>query len=385
MLGMGFCCCPTGCVYFSDTFDRADSTNLGANWTELFGDWSIASNCLQVAVTGASAYCLTLHPTSQVRFRVTVAMKGNARNDSLRVYLTSTRQAWLEVIFGGAGEGGRLRLYDQFGTLMGSCDAPGAVAGSWIIPTICSSGDHVAVIVGGTVLLSTPVTLLSSSVGLGTGTVAGAVQFNDFKLELDEVDQAGCPACGESFTLMQDSFGFDSFTPAISPPDWNVSGMMTFYAATPSMSQHVKLNPGTVAIANVQNNYAGADHRIRVLAPQQIGTWYGTVGLVGDYVDANNYVFLQNRYDLEALMLGKVTGGVVSILKTINDYTIPWLFFELAFYDGVVEFTWRSFFGTNISWSQPYAVTIAKGGISSLGSLVPEIRVCSSFLLERIP
>ncbi len=43
------CCAPAGCDYFTDEFTRADSTDLGDDWTEDTGDWSIASNMLTVS------------------------------------------------------------------------------------------------------------------------------------------------------------------------------------------------------------------------------------------------------------------------------------------------------------------------------------------------
>lgn len=39
---------------FSDNFNRADSTDLGASWVEVSGDWSIASNQLSPGATGGT-------------------------------------------------------------------------------------------------------------------------------------------------------------------------------------------------------------------------------------------------------------------------------------------------------------------------------------------
>jgi hypothetical protein len=39
---------------FSDDFNRADSTNLGANWVEVSGDWSIVSNQLSPGAAGGT-------------------------------------------------------------------------------------------------------------------------------------------------------------------------------------------------------------------------------------------------------------------------------------------------------------------------------------------
>lgn len=43
-----------GGVLLSDNFDRANSTSLGADWTEVAGDWTIASNQLLPANSGQS-------------------------------------------------------------------------------------------------------------------------------------------------------------------------------------------------------------------------------------------------------------------------------------------------------------------------------------------
>jgi hypothetical protein len=39
---------------FTDDFNRADSTSLGANWVEVSGDWSIISNQLSSGSAGGT-------------------------------------------------------------------------------------------------------------------------------------------------------------------------------------------------------------------------------------------------------------------------------------------------------------------------------------------
>jgi len=56
------CCCkrrPTGCVILDDTFDRSDSTDLGSDWDEKSGNWSIDSNTLKEAGTPGSQVATT--------------------------------------------------------------------------------------------------------------------------------------------------------------------------------------------------------------------------------------------------------------------------------------------------------------------------------------
>lgn len=49
---------------FSDDFNRSDSTNLGANWTEETGNFAIASNALDVTGVDGSNKAVVLHNTS---------------------------------------------------------------------------------------------------------------------------------------------------------------------------------------------------------------------------------------------------------------------------------------------------------------------------------
>jgi hypothetical protein len=48
-----------GVTSFTDDFNRGDSASLGSDWTEVDGDWEIASNKLQ-ANTGSSDACFAL-------------------------------------------------------------------------------------------------------------------------------------------------------------------------------------------------------------------------------------------------------------------------------------------------------------------------------------
>ena len=45
------CCCPS-CLICEDDFNRADSSNLGAGWSEIYGEWIINSNALLCVYEG---------------------------------------------------------------------------------------------------------------------------------------------------------------------------------------------------------------------------------------------------------------------------------------------------------------------------------------------
>lgn len=57
------CCCPAECIIIDESFDRADSTSLGADWTEVSGDWEIVGGELQENATSGAIVISTLYHT----------------------------------------------------------------------------------------------------------------------------------------------------------------------------------------------------------------------------------------------------------------------------------------------------------------------------------
>lgn len=65
---------PAATVSFTDDFNRADSSNLGANWTEINGDLQIIGNTLQnasVSVNDSAVYNTPVNTVNQyVKFKI---------------------------------------------------------------------------------------------------------------------------------------------------------------------------------------------------------------------------------------------------------------------------------------------------------------------------
>ena len=78
------CCCYPGCNIFDDSFTRGNSTNLGSDWTEVDGDWSISSNRLVIDEEGL-CLCNTAHPDSEAKQIVSVALYGDNDGDQLGI------------------------------------------------------------------------------------------------------------------------------------------------------------------------------------------------------------------------------------------------------------------------------------------------------------
>lgn len=91
----------------SDTFDRADSTSLGANWTEDSGAWSIASNNIRCNTSSGAYRKLRWAGAALVssNYSVEVTARSGANSTGIgpaaRCAASSTVTYYGYVIFGG--------------------------------------------------------------------------------------------------------------------------------------------------------------------------------------------------------------------------------------------------------------------------------------------
>lgn len=209
-------CCVTGCVYFSDDFNRADDTDLGADWTETAGDWSISSNRLSVASADAKATCNTTHPTASTKYIVSVSVTLGTDGDVARVWVNDSGQfAELERITSTCG---RLRLYDG-----ATCKGSVSVAlGGFTRLVVCTEASKIHVGTGGSPMLTIPATATSSVVAIGTGACTGTVYFEDFSLSKHETDDGTCPNCGYEGCIWFTDYGCGSGN--LSATDWTTTG-----------------------------------------------------------------------------------------------------------------------------------------------------------------
>ncbi len=78
----GNSCCEDTCPIFEDDFNRADSTSLGADWTETAGAWEIVSNELTTASANAELTTAASVPVTQSGVgKVTMRIKATASGD----------------------------------------------------------------------------------------------------------------------------------------------------------------------------------------------------------------------------------------------------------------------------------------------------------------
>lgn len=108
------CCCE--CCQHGDEFNRADSTDLGSDWDERSGDWSISSNQLYEAGT-AGAMVIFQPNCSHPRMLAYVTIEDETQGDIYRLivnYLDDDNFMYAEYEV-GASPSGTISLYSVSG------------------------------------------------------------------------------------------------------------------------------------------------------------------------------------------------------------------------------------------------------------------------------
>ncbi len=177
--------CPyigNACNIMADSFDRADNTNVGCSWSESAGDWSISANRLSVSSSTSKLICNTTHPLNTPSHYVTVKIEGQT-GDEIRVHVGTNHFAQVTI----GSPNGCLALYDGAGTLLTKMriDAPPSYSKLlqvWygVTPVADGAESQLTACYNETDVIRYNVTRLGTSVALGTGTVTGAVKFDDF-------------------------------------------------------------------------------------------------------------------------------------------------------------------------------------------------------------
>lgn len=189
------CCCAeeVECVLLSDDFERADSSDIGSNWTETAGSWSIASGNLATSSGTAFAKALaTLPANNGVHIAVTVS--GSSSGDRARVivnYADSSNFTYAEIKF---GTGSYIRLCERVAGTNSVLKA--------IYPSLSTGTDYDIIICYSGMVLSAEystfkvfadVTLDGGDFGVGTGTMFGTVNFDSFVANQIHADCETCP------------------------------------------------------------------------------------------------------------------------------------------------------------------------------------------------
>jgi len=226
----GCCCSPiaSGCYIGGDDFNRADNTDLGANWSERIPSsaWAISSNTLITTIPYDLAIYQTPHPKNVPSMIAWAEVMGSVDGDTLRViicWVDDDNYLWSELETDT--ECGWLRLWQRasgYNTLLKEMPITGGVIGQWHTLYACydpdpepyeGSGRFEGRVETASLEWFTVAENVSASgtyAGVGTGALTGTATFDNFELWMEQTDDdPECPTCKrgvESCEISADNF-----------------------------------------------------------------------------------------------------------------------------------------------------------------------------------
>lgn len=218
----GACGCCESCDIFSDDFNRADSSDLGADWDEVSGSWSITSNTLRTSSTNAVAVSSASTGTSTLYLKALV--KGDTSSDCVRLVFAyeNSSNYWFAELFLGAAKAVRIgQVVAGFPTILQSTSPITTSLNTFYRFSVCVSQTNIvhAVVYDssgsgfiGQVQHASSTSLPVGLVGVGTGSPVNNVEFDDFELRVVSED---CEQCTGYCTACVDPIGM--------PPAWDIT------------------------------------------------------------------------------------------------------------------------------------------------------------------
>jgi hypothetical protein len=163
---------------FSDDFNRANSTDLGAGWVEVSGDWSIVSNQLSPGAAGGT-----------IILRAAGAMAGNDHSAQVTVAATTaaSQGVWCRGntnITSGylwRNDGTSWNLFSVIGGSFSSIGSYAAAAAPGDVAKVEAVGSTIKGYVNGVQRVSVTDTGVATGTSVGIRSEsAGAIRFDDF-------------------------------------------------------------------------------------------------------------------------------------------------------------------------------------------------------------
>lgn len=199
-LGPGCCCGGSTCTIFSDNFASDD---IATNWTtSSSGSWSISSSTLSTSSTSARLIATAAHPANTGAMKVEVDIKGGS-SDKAKIFaawVDSSHYVYGLITFGASGS---LIIVQNSGsgeTTLKSRTGLNFTTGVYKTFSLCIAPQLDFVVLTGIdnsgITQRTSVNLVIPSnaqyFGVGTGTSASAIGFQNFSASRTD---NSCPTC----------------------------------------------------------------------------------------------------------------------------------------------------------------------------------------------
>jgi hypothetical protein len=198
--------CPVcACTTVDDDFTRANSTDVDTGspggWTEVDGDWSIASNKLSISATNAVLKCDTDSPSNDIS--ISLGISSSSVGDKIRIMLSYVDDN--NYICGegtvASGNTGRWKIISRVSgtdTVLRDIRANMSTSDTWVLCYTAATGRLWIGSGSATYTTATYIVgaLANKTVAIGTGSiVASSITFNRFKLQLSTPSCSPCPSC----------------------------------------------------------------------------------------------------------------------------------------------------------------------------------------------
>jgi len=188
------CCCGVpGCVIFQDNFDRANSTNLGSDWTEVVGDSEIAGNTVQIPDLGLIK-CNTPHPIDTPTCVVFADIANDPPSGKYRVLVNYVDED--NYLFGQYDSAGTLSVGEVAAgveTILDSVACGGIVFGD--VLTVCRNKGGLYAGVGIASVWAWHCVADNGGRYTGLASGSGQIKFDDFYFEEHYVTDPDCKQC----------------------------------------------------------------------------------------------------------------------------------------------------------------------------------------------
>jgi len=196
------CCCKKSiiCAIYSDSF-AIDA--LTSDWDTISGSWSVGSGVLTTGSSSGLLVAKSLHPNGNQAAYIAAKMRCSTTGTAGRLvgnYQNSSNYWYAEIQPGGVN--GTLKIFQVAGgsaTQIGTTTTvPSLNANDLCDVNLCFYNGRVTAMAqagGGLATLSADATITGDRAGVGSGSVGGTVEIEDFSFERHQELSPKCKAC----------------------------------------------------------------------------------------------------------------------------------------------------------------------------------------------
>ncbi len=197
------CCCnpPCNCYEFADFFGRPDSTNLGADWTEVVGDWEIVSGQVIVSDSLSQLIHVSVCPVEFVGTTLIAVVPDGAEVRVIIGWVDDENYLYAQVDRGSAGTLKIGKVVASADTVIVTTDAR-SINDNFDLSVCIRNGQLSAIMDDGQLLKIATLdahgdftATTAGGVGTGSGTPPSAIGFDHVEMSVLHGESVECWEC----------------------------------------------------------------------------------------------------------------------------------------------------------------------------------------------